>query len=72
MSSLVHQSVALPELSALSLEELQFLNENSDRQDDFIDELPPIREQNKALDDLILQVEEMAGNVLNKLIIFCS
>ncbi|CAG9858414.1 unnamed protein product [Phyllotreta striolata] len=61
-----HQSAALPELSNLSIEELQFLNDNTDRQDEFISELPLIREQNKILDDVILQVEEMAVTNLSK------
>ncbi|XP_028133627.1 vacuolar protein sorting-associated protein 37A [Diabrotica virgifera virgifera] len=54
------QSLAIPDLSTLNLEELKFLSENPDRQDEFIDEMPLIKEQNKALGDIIQQVEEMA------------
>lgn len=59
--SYLQQSVAFPELADLSLEELQFLNENLDRQDEFVDELPLIKEQNKTLDELLSNVEELAG-----------
>ncbi|KAJ8939181.1 hypothetical protein NQ318_017078 [Aromia moschata] len=60
-SNFTYQSSTFPELALLSLEELQLLNENDDRQDEFINEIPQIKEQNKLLDDLILQVEELAG-----------
>ncbi|CAG9825082.1 unnamed protein product [Phaedon cochleariae] len=65
-SQLPHPSLAFPELLNLSLEELNFLNENSDRQDEFIDDLPIMKKQNKALDDLILQVEDLAELNLSK------
>ncbi|VEN40480.1 unnamed protein product [Callosobruchus maculatus] len=55
-----------PELSGMSYEDLKFLDESVDRQDEFIDELPLIKEQNKALDDLALQIEEMAVSNLSK------
>lgn len=62
-SSFVHQpAITFPELANLSLDELQLLNENIDVQDEFVNDLPQIKEQNKLLDDLILQVEELAGN----------
>lgn len=60
------QSVAFPELNNLSLEELQFLNESLDRQEEFIEDLPQVKEMNKALDDLILQVEELAESNLSR------
>lgn len=50
-----------PELSKLPIEELEFLNNNIDAQQEFINDFPPIKEQNKLLDALILQVEELAG-----------
>lgn len=53
-----------PELSHLSIDELEFLNSNIDRQQEFLYELPPIKDQNKILDDLISQVEELAGWLL--------
>lgn len=56
-----HQTVAFPELANMSLEELQLLNENIDVQDEFVNDLPQVKEQNKYLDDLIVQVEELAG-----------
>ncbi|KAJ8985501.1 hypothetical protein NQ317_015043 [Molorchus minor] len=65
-SNFVHQSTLFPELSQLSLEELQLLNENIDRQDEFISEIPQIKEQNKAVDDLIGQVEELADANMSK------
>lgn len=65
-SSFVHQTaVTFPELANLSLEELQLLNTNIDVQDEFVNDLPQIKEQNKQLDDLILQVEELAGDFFN-------
>lgn len=60
-STTIPQSVAIPELNLLSLEELQFLNENTDRQDEFLENLPPIKEMNKTVDDLMVQIEELAG-----------
>ncbi|KAG5883154.1 hypothetical protein JTB14_033405 [Gonioctena quinquepunctata] len=65
-TSTFHQNIALQELTGMSLEELHFLNDNSDRQDEFIQELSLIKEQNKTLDDLILQVEELAELNLSK------
>ncbi|XP_018568891.1 vacuolar protein sorting-associated protein 37A [Anoplophora glabripennis] len=64
--SFVHQTVPFPELANMSLEELQLLNENIDMQDDFVNELPQIKEQNKHLDDVIVQVEELAEANLSK------
>lgn len=60
------QSVAFPELNTLSLEELQYLSESTDRQEEFIDNLPQMKEMNKTVDDLILQVEELAISNLTK------
>nr|CAH7737913.1 unnamed protein product [Callosobruchus chinensis] len=64
--SYVQRNFVFPELSGMSYEDLKFLNESVDRQDEFIDELPPIKEQNKTLDDLALQIEEMAVSNLSK------
>lgn len=55
------QSFAIPELNLLTLEELQFLNESPDRQDEFLENLPQMREMNKTVDDLMVQIEELAG-----------
>lgn len=56
-------SVAFPELQELSLDDLKFLNEDSDRLDDFLDNLPMLREQNKTMEDLVANIEEVAGNI---------
>lgn len=58
------QSFAFPELNSLSLDELQYLNESANRQEEFLENLPQIREMNKTVDDLILQVEELAGSTM--------
>lgn len=55
------QSVAFPELQDLSLDELKFLNEDSDRLDEFLDNLPMFKEQNKTMDHLFCSIEELAG-----------
>lgn len=55
------QSVAFPELQELSLDELTFLNQNSDRLDEFLDNLPMFKEQNKTMEDLVTNIEELAG-----------
>ncbi|RZC34361.1 vacuolar protein sorting-associated protein 37A [Asbolus verrucosus] len=55
-----------PELHKLSSEELEFLNNSIDRQQEFINEIPAIKEQNKLLDELIVQVEELAESNLAK------
>ncbi|XP_057670851.1 vacuolar protein sorting-associated protein 37A isoform X2 [Diorhabda carinulata] len=60
------QILSIPELSTLTLDELQFLNENTDKQDEFIEQLAPIKEQNKALDSLIQNVEELAESNFSK------
>lgn len=57
----VPHSVAFPELNLLTLDELHFLNESVDRQEEFVENLPPMREMNKAIDDMIVQIEELAG-----------
>lgn len=57
------QSVIFPEITGLSLNELKFLNESVERQEEFIEELPLIKEQNKVLDDMITQIEELAGKL---------
>ncbi|KAL1514143.1 hypothetical protein ABEB36_003450 [Hypothenemus hampei] len=60
------QSSIFPELNLLSTEELRFLNESENRQDEFIDELPNVREHNRMLDELIAQIEETAEENLSK------
>lgn len=60
------QSVAFPKLNTLTLEELQELNESEILQEEFIEELPQIKEMNKTVDDLISQVEELAESNLSK------
>lgn len=54
-------SLAFPELNALSLDELHFLNECVERQEEFVENLPQVKEMNKAIDDLISHIEELAG-----------
>lgn len=63
LNKIQSQSLVFPDLNNLTLEELQQLNDNEDRQNEFIDNLPQIRELNKMLDDLIVKIEELAGNV---------
>jgi ESCRT-I complex subunit VPS37 len=58
--------LVFPELNKLTTEELEFLNNNVDRQQEFLNDLPPIKDQNKLLDDLIVQVEELAESNLSK------
>lgn len=63
-SGIAHaQSIAFPELNNLAVEELRFINENEDRQDDFIDNLPQVKERSKYLNDIVAQIENLAGNV---------
>lgn len=66
MPALNTQSIVFPELNKLSLDELQFLVQNEDRQQEFLDELPYIKEQNRILDEQILQTEELAEANLAK------
>lgn len=66
IASAIPQSVAIPELNMLTLDELQFLNESSDRQEEFLDSLPTLREMDRVADDLIAQVEELADSNLSK------
>lgn len=55
------QSVAFPELQELALDELKFLNEDSERLDEFLDNIPMIKEQNKTMEDLVTNIEELAS-----------
>lgn len=55
------QNLAFPELNSLELEELRFIYENDDRQEEFIESLPQVRETNKFLDDFVNQIETIAG-----------
>ncbi|XP_065164041.1 vacuolar protein sorting-associated protein 37A isoform X1 [Atheta coriaria] len=61
-----YQSAAFPELSAMSNDELKQLNESVERQEDFLENLPQNKETNKIIDDLILQIEELADSNLSK------
>ncbi|XP_030751140.1 vacuolar protein sorting-associated protein 37A [Sitophilus oryzae] len=54
------------DLNNLTVEELKFLNENDDRLMEFIEDIPPMRDQQKALDDLLVGIEELAEENLNK------
>lgn len=60
------QSIIFPDLNTLSLEELKFINENDDRQNEFIDDLPQVKERNKLLNDIVAQIENLAGIILFK------
>lgn len=55
------QSIAFPELQELPLDELKFLNEDADRLNEFLDDLPMLKEQNKTMEDLVTNIEELAG-----------
>lgn len=59
-------SIVFPELNGLTLDDLQLLNENIDKQDEFLENIPQIREMNKNLDDLLIQIEELSDANLAK------
>ncbi|KAH1004964.1 vacuolar protein sorting-associated protein 37A [Dendroctonus ponderosae] len=59
-------STMFPELNLLSTEELRFLDECDGRQIEFIEELPSVKDQNRMLDDLASQIEELAEENLRK------
>ncbi|KAK9888545.1 hypothetical protein WA026_000792 [Henosepilachna vigintioctopunctata] len=65
-SSISVQGLYFPELNKLSIKELKSLNENIDKQDNFLLELPQIKEQDRMIDDLICQMEELAESNLSK------
>ncbi|KAL3283591.1 hypothetical protein HHI36_006729 [Cryptolaemus montrouzieri] len=65
-STLSMQRNYFPELNKLTLKELKSLDGNLDKQDDFLLELPQLKEQNRMIDDLIVQVEELAESNLSK------
>lgn len=54
-------TLAFPELQKLSLDELKFLNEDSERLDEFLDNVPVLEKQNKTIEDLMGNIEELAG-----------
>lgn len=54
-------SVAFPELNKMADSDLKFLNENIDVQQQFVDNLPPLREMNSAIDEAIAQIEQLTG-----------
>lgn len=55
------QRAAFPELQELTIDELKFLNEDPEGLDEFLDNLPMFKEQNKTMEDLVSNIEEMAG-----------
>ncbi|XP_017783136.1 PREDICTED: vacuolar protein sorting-associated protein 37A isoform X2 [Nicrophorus vespilloides] len=61
-----YQNSVFHELSTMPLDELVFLNECSERQEEFLDNLPQSKEVNKQADDLINLIEETADNNLTK------
>lgn len=60
-NSSASNAIVFPELNGLTLEDLQLLNEKIDKQDEFLENIPQIREMNKNLDDLLIQIEELSG-----------
>lgn len=66
MPALNTQSIVFPDLNKLTLDELEFLAENDDRQQEFLDDLPYIKEQNRILDEQIVQTEELADTNMQK------
>lgn len=59
----VFQTFTFPELNTYSLEDLQFLNESEERRGEFLENLQQMHDMNKTLDDMILLVEELAGEI---------
>lgn len=67
MSTSAHPvSVAFPELNSLTVAELELLNTNVDRLDEFVDTLPVMKEINRNLEDWMTGVEELAKENLSK------
>lgn len=69
-STQVH-SIIFPELNNLTLEELKFINENGDRQNEFIDDMPQVKERYKSLNDTVTQIENLAGTLIYKILNNC-
>lgn len=69
-SSFSSQKNYFPELNKLSKKELKSLNESVDKQEEFILELPQFKEQDRMIDELIVQVEELAGKIFLKSFLF--
>lgn len=65
-NSSASNAIVFPELNGLTLEDLQLLNEKIDKQDEFLENIPQIREMNKNLDDLLIQIEELSDANLGK------
>ncbi|XP_066258548.1 vacuolar protein sorting-associated protein 37A [Euwallacea similis] len=65
-TTVLSSSLKFPELNLLSLEELRFIDECVDRQAEFIDELGTIREQRRYLEELELQLKDIAEENLCK------
>lgn len=61
-----YQNSIITDLNKLSLEELRFIDENEDRQMEYINEFPYIKDNHRVLDELILEVEELADENLKK------
>ncbi|XP_067005837.2 vacuolar protein sorting-associated protein 37A [Anabrus simplex] len=60
------QSVAFPELSKLTNEDLGKLNESEDRLDEFIAAMSQTQKMNATLDELMTKNEELARETLSK------
>lgn len=57
----VSQTLAFSELSTYSIEELEFLKDSEERRIEFLESLHQVRDMNRTVDDMISQVEELAG-----------
>lgn len=60
MNNIPHTSSSLfPELSHLSIQQLKYINENANRQEQLIFDLPQVKDLNSSVDTLLGQVEEI-------------
>ncbi|XP_026284781.1 vacuolar protein sorting-associated protein 37A isoform X2 [Frankliniella occidentalis] len=60
------QQMIFPELAELSVEELQALMDNQDRRNEFIEQLPVSQELDDQLDQLMISIENLAKENLEK------
>lgn len=61
MNNIPHATSSLfPELSQLSIEQLKYINENINRQEQLVCDLLQVKELNNGVDSLLVEVEEMA------------
>ncbi|XP_066143711.1 vacuolar protein sorting-associated protein 37A [Euwallacea fornicatus] len=65
-NTVLSSSLKLPELNLLSFEELRFIDECVDRQAEFVDDLATMREQRRYLEELELQLKDIAEENLCK------